>query len=63
MSTIRTYTKSEIAGLYGISPDTLRKWLLPLEDQIQDLKNKKLFSPKEVKIVFEHLGSPFDEAE
>ncbi len=61
MSTPRTYTKSEIAGLYGISPDTLRKWLLPLQDQIADLRNKKLLSPKEVKLVFDHLGSPFDE--
>ncbi len=61
MTHTRTYTKSEIAGLYGISPDTLRKWLLPLAGQIADLKNKKLLSPKEVKLVFEHLGSPFEE--
>ena len=57
----RTYTKGELAELYGISIDTLRKWIKPIEEQNLDLKRRKVLTPKEVKQIFALLGEPLNE--
>jgi hypothetical protein len=39
-----------------VSLQTLRKWLSPV--QIEEMSKKKIFTPKEVAQIFEHLGEP-----
>jgi transposase len=56
-----TYTKRELAELYGISIDTLRKWIKPIEEQNSDLKRRKVLTPKEVMQIFALLGEPLNE--
>ena len=54
---IKTYSTKEVAGLYGISGKTLKKWLMPFEGEI----GKRIgyyYNPKQIGIIFEKLGSP-----
>ena len=52
---IRTYSKKEIAELYGISTKTLRRWC---ERAGISLGKEKLIHPCKVKLMFEHFGPP-----
>lgn len=56
---IKTYSKRELAALYGINGRTLIAWFMR-NDQLKDLaKNpQKLLNPSEVKLVFSILGNP-----
>ena len=54
---IKTYSTKEVAGLYGISGKTLRKWLTPFDKEI----GKRIgyyYNPKQVGIIFDKLGLP-----
>lgn len=53
----KAYTFKELAGLYGVSPKTMRKWLQPHQESI----GKKIsiyYTVKQVQIIFEKLGEP-----
>ena len=54
---IRPYTGKELAGLYGVSTRTLRSWLEPHKDSI-GIRTSKVFTVKQVKIIFEKIGEP-----
>lgn len=61
MVEIKTYTKSELAALYGISPKTLRGWMKKIRKQLHEtgyIKKQSILTPKQVKIIFEHLDPP-----
>jgi len=54
---IRTLTLTELAHLYNVSNKTMHQWL----KRAGLIKNKRtgyLFTPKEVKEIFEKLGEP-----
>ena len=53
---IRPMSKSELIQAYGVCRTTLRSWLNKVPDLNQ--KNKKIFTPAEVAIIFKHLGTP-----
>jgi transposase len=54
---IKTYSVKEVAGLYGISGKTLKKWLTPFEKEIGERRGY-FYNPKQVGIIFEKLGLP-----
>lgn len=53
----KVLTKGELANLYGVHTKTLMKWL----KEIPDFKNRvngRIFTPKQVEKIFNHLGNP-----
>lgn len=56
-TTIKPYTSKEIAGLYGVSPKTLRTWLQPHKQVIGE-KVSRYYTALQVRIIFERLGTP-----
>jgi transposase len=54
---IKTYSVKEVAGLYGISTKTLKKWLIPFEKEIGERRGY-FYTPKQVKTIFDKLGLP-----
>lgn len=52
---VKPYNTKELANLYGISRDTMKKWI----DRINDLGvHGNYFTINQVKRIFEHLGTP-----
>lgn len=54
---IKAYTPKELATLYGVSPKTLRTWLLPHQQDVGE-KRSKYYTARQVRIIFERLGEP-----
>lgn len=63
------YKLKELAGLYGISVQTLKRRLDPIREELNHIgydgdepviseTNKILYSPKQVKLIFKYLGEP-----
>ena len=53
----KALSKSELANQYGITLKTLRGWLQGVPD-LGVMPAQKIFTPKQVKKIFEHLGEP-----
>ena len=50
-------TRTQLARLYGISPETLKKWM----DDIPELSfnpRLRVLTPKQVALIYQHLGEP-----
>lgn len=54
---VKTYSVKEVAGLYGISGKTLKKWLAPFENEIGE-RIGYFYNPRQVRVIFEKLGPP-----
>jgi hypothetical protein len=54
---IKACTQKELAGFYGVSPKTLRTWLLPHQKVVGE-RRSKYYTAKQVRIIFERLGEP-----
>lgn len=54
---VKAYSKKQIADMYKISVKVLRKWLSPAIANIGPY-NGKLYTPKQVQAIFDHLGEP-----
>jgi hypothetical protein len=54
---IKPMNHKELAALYNICDKTLRRWLKPFEKRIGKT-NGNLFTPKQVRIIFDCLGEP-----
>ncbi|MBL0201319.1 MAG: DUF4248 domain-containing protein [Chitinophagaceae bacterium] len=53
----KTKTKSELAKLYGVHASTFMNWIKEIPNL--NLKpNQKIFTPKQVGLIYEHLGEP-----
>ena len=50
-------SKTQLAISYGISLETLAVWLKPFINEIGNYRGK-LFTPKQVSIIFDKLGKP-----
>jgi hypothetical protein len=55
--TVKAYTISELAALYGISTKAIRSWLKPHATEIGEKKGR-YFTTLQVRIIFEKLGLP-----
>jgi transposase-like protein len=50
-------TRTQLARQYGVSPETMKKWLI----QIPDLglnQATRVLTPKQVETIWLHLGEP-----
>lgn len=54
---ITAYNTKQLAQLYNISPDTFRNWIKPFKETIGK-RSGHLYTPKQVKIIFDSLGEP-----
>ena len=53
----KTASKTELAKLYGVHITTLMNWI----KKIPNLKltpNQRIFTPRQVQIIYDHLGEP-----
>jgi hypothetical protein len=57
------YAPGELAHLYGVSLKTFHAWLKPFEKEIGKRPKTYYYSAKQVKIIFEKLGNPYEDAE
>lgn len=53
---VKAYSKKELATLYGVSKQTLRRWLKNVEGLQQT--NDQIFTPNQIQLIFKHLGVP-----
>jgi hypothetical protein len=54
---IKAYSKSELARIYQVNYDTLKKWI----DLIPNLglrPDQRILTPKQVEMIIEHVGKP-----
>lgn len=49
-----TFTRKEIAEMYGVSIRTIRRWLKSIGFEA----SHKLITPKELEIIFTEIGEP-----
>jgi hypothetical protein len=56
-TTVKPYTVKELAGLYGVSPKTLRTWLLPHKEVIGE-RVSRYFTALQIQLIFDRLGLP-----
>jgi hypothetical protein len=56
-NSIKAMNKKQLADLYGVSVNTFSKWLKPFKDRIGKLMGY-IYTPKQVRIIFECLGEP-----
>ena len=56
---IKPYSPAELARLYGVTKWTLNRWLKPHRPAIGS-RSGLYYTSKQVKIIFEKLGLPFD---
>lgn len=56
---LKAMSKRQLATLYGVDPRTLLRWLKPFKEMIGDTSGT--LTPKQVKFIFEKLGSPHEE--
>lgn len=54
---VQSYNSKELAGHYGISQKTLRKWLVRLKPEL-GVRIGNYYSAKQVRIIMRHLGKP-----
>lgn len=57
--TYKSATRSQLAKRYGVSPETFKKWLIKIPDLTLDTRDR-VFTPKQVGIIVDHLGEPSD---
>jgi DeoR/GlpR family transcriptional regulator of sugar metabolism len=55
---VQSYSKKELCQLYKVSTVTFRKWIQHLAIEGKINVSKRIFTPKEVKIIFEEIGEP-----
>ena len=59
---MKNKSKKQLASEYNISTKTLKKWIKPILKNLnmteKQYNNKKIFTPNEVKIIYEFLGEP-----
>ncbi len=51
--------RTELAQKYKVSIPTLNKWLV-LIPNLSLMENQRIFTPKQVEIIINHLGEPPD---
>lgn len=54
---LKAYSKKEVAELYKISGKSLKTWLEPFQQELGP-RVGRFYSPRQMKIIFEHLGIP-----
>jgi len=53
-----TMSKKELIAAYKVTHGTFNKWIRKIEGIEQTGKTKRVFTPKEVELIYYHLGTP-----
>lgn len=53
---LKTISAKELRAKYGVCVTTWSRYLKPLRDQIPEYT--KVYTPKQVKLITDHLGEP-----
>jgi hypothetical protein len=57
--TIKSYSKTELRAKYKVSREIFSRWIKGLEPEFKHYKpTDKVFTPAQVKIIFDQLGYP-----
>jgi len=59
---MRSYNTSDLAKAFGVSYPTIKKWLSTIPELSQK-KSRRVFTPKELELLFNLFGTPFKEKE
>lgn len=54
---IKPYSLKELSGLYGVSKNTFKKWLIPFKEDLGERKGY-YYNNHQVTLMFEKLGVP-----
>ncbi len=55
---MKALSHKELAQMYGVTSKTLSHWLQPFREKIKIKGKQKIYTPLQVKIIFECLGEP-----
>ena len=55
---IKPYSTKELSHIYGVSDKTLRKWIVPFQEEIGK-KQGHYYNVAQVEIIFRKLGLPY----
>lgn len=55
---IRAMSKTELANAYQVSIKTFSRWIQPFKEEVGKYLGRA-YTPKQVKIIFDLLGTPF----
>ncbi len=56
---MRAYNTTDLAKFYGVSYPTIKKWLLSIPE-LSKKKSRRVFTPKELELIFRCLGQPLN---
>jgi len=59
---MQSQTLKQLVQLYGVHADTFKKWLAKVPE-LNWQPGTRIFTPKEVAIILEHLGNPSESLE
>lgn len=59
---MKSYSKKELARLYNVTTVTLDSWLRPFQSEIGEYRGR-LYTPKQIAIIFSKLGEPLELAD
>lgn len=54
---VKPYGLTELAAIYNVTNRTMKNWLKPFEKEIGE-KIGRIYTAKQVKVIFEKLGLP-----
>ena len=58
---MRAYNSTDLAKFYGVSYPTIKKWLLSIPE-LSAKKSRRVFTPKELELIFRCFGQPLNRA-
>lgn len=60
---VKSYSKAELAQMYGIRRETLMLWIRPFLTEMEVLGYRhfqKTLTPAMIKLIFDKLGEPYE---
>jgi hypothetical protein len=55
---VKPYSTKELCSIYGVSPKTFFRWLLPFTQQIGK-RNGRMYTVRQIEIIIGFLGVPY----
>jgi hypothetical protein len=55
---VHTMSKADLCQAYGVTYGVLHRWLVPVVFSPQQYKVQRIFSPNQVRKIFDEIGPP-----